>query len=1285
MPGKDPADNTGTQPANTNDGTPEQNPNQSVQPPGSGQHPGTEQSTEQLPNDPAGTHPGPARPEAAPQMGGPGQSGDLGQHNPSRRPGDAGERPGTQTPASINSGGQGVTPKKPQGPPQMPPGGNSVSGGDAPGEGAASAGGDAVKDAAGQGAKQAAASQVPGGQYADAISAQGLKDAHAQGGTSGAAEELGAQAGDVGAQALADYFSGGQASSSGVNKYVGKAGREIGKGVGKFALRWVQAHAGFLAIVLMALGGMVMTIAAVSGDDRLYPPPPTQEQCDTMPVGWCEVVYNAQKATHNKPVPVPWTVLAAMARVNTDFGNTSPYDDELRFPDREVPPWLAENFPVNEVLSSSGGGHVPYQSGSLAWGGHKNGRIPESELDTVPWDSSVWAEKTTIAALKELNEAYKKDHGGKNIAIVSAYRSYDRQVQVRADWCNRGACSNAAKPGTSNHGWGKAIDFRNFGGLKQYSHPNFKWMQKNGPRFGFHHPPNMGPNGRGPYEPWHWEYRGVVSEDSDAPATAAGMGVSAGTAAAACEAAGPQLPIGGKGNEGAGPFLASVSMQERHPRADWQDPCSAAHAIALEMAEAAFELESDGLEGRGDVEEAGDFWKTVIRHSGVVTSPSMGEKCTNVPEDVDDVDALIDLLWSCELQNAEELHVVADVTRHENGRAQYNTFSRADAEAMLLSEARSVAWEFSNFGKEVCKEAREGPQGVFPLTAQDMADVGLVQRCDPVENIQAAAKIVVKAESVPVDERTIPETAGTYWPMIGGWAELSKVMGGERDLFSHVGPRQTWVADRKCTSAVYDYLVDTVEKEEVFAELAFDTRVRGAGKFKKALKMWPTKVVKACDGSAADVALVGAKELEKFWETELGIVPSEIGEAFENPEDFFAGDLSPEQYDELFDDKGQWAEVIEESEKIKEALGEDAADKANLYQRAQGLVTWLGYRANELKEEVDELKDHSMIQRLTTTSFTNSTPPRVSDPIIPVDTWLDTIVEWAIFYGGIARPFDTHGERTGSLKLSLSGDGALYGGATVEGKVKLVLDTARKYLGVDYTLGAGNADGPTMVRINGKKVPAFDCSAFTAHAFASAGYSIGRTTADQQHVGEAVASIAEAKPGDLVFFGSPRVSHVAIYLGDDRIIHAPRTGDVVKIASVYETPSKIRRVITEQSRDGGVDAWVNQALDVLYSNGFPKGANDAKHLKTIIHYESSGNPDAVNNWDSNAKKGTPSFGLMQTIQPTFDAYALPGYKNRDDPVAQIIAGARYAQSRYKGLANVPGVKSVARGEPYVGY
>jgi SLT domain-containing protein len=68
--------------------------------------------------------------------------------------------------------------------------------------------------------------------------------------------------------------------------------------------------------------------------------------------------------------------------------------------------------------------------------------------------------------------------------------------------------------------------------------------------------------------------------------------------------------------------------------------------------------------------------------------------------------------------------------------------------------------------------------------------------------------------------------------------------------------------------------------------------------------------------------------------------------------------------------------------------------------------------------------------------------------------------------------------------------------------------------------------------------------------------------------------------------------------------------------------------------------------------------------------ESSGNPSAVNNWDSNAAAGTPSEGLMQTIQPTFDSYALSGHTDIMNPVDNIVAAVRYANATYGAFENI---------------
>lgn len=129
-----------------------------------------------------------------------------------------------------------------------------------------------------------------------------------------------------------------------------------------------------------------------------------------------------------------------------------------------------------------------------------NGRIPQDALCGVSFDTSTLLRCDAAAALEVLNEAYRADFG-RDLSVVSSYRSYDAQVSTR-----RSRGSLAATPGTSNHGRGLAVDFGGFGGLGNFGTANYRWMRANAERFGWHHPAIMRPGGGGPQEPWHWEF-----------------------------------------------------------------------------------------------------------------------------------------------------------------------------------------------------------------------------------------------------------------------------------------------------------------------------------------------------------------------------------------------------------------------------------------------------------------------------------------------------------------------------------------------------------------------------------------------------------------------------------------------------------------------------------------------------------------------------------------------------------------------------------------------------------
>ncbi|WP_267241446.1 transglycosylase SLT domain-containing protein [Streptomyces sp. PR69] len=101
-----------------------------------------------------------------------------------------------------------------------------------------------------------------------------------------------------------------------------------------------------------------------------------------------------------------------------------------------------------------------------------------------------------------------------------------------------------------------------------------------------------------------------------------------------------------------------------------------------------------------------------------------------------------------------------------------------------------------------------------------------------------------------------------------------------------------------------------------------------------------------------------------------------------------------------------------------------------------------------------------------------------------------------------------------------------------------------------------------------------------------------------------------------------------------------------------------------------LDGWIRESLAIMKKHGIP-GTYEGLHRN--IMRESSGNPNAINNWDINARNGVPSIGLLQVIKPTFDAYHVPGTaKSQYDPVANITAAANYAADRYGSIDNVNG-------------
>ena len=138
-------------------------------------------------------------------------------------------------------------------------------------------------------------------------------------------------------------------------------------------------------------------------------------------------------------------------------------------------------------------------------GDGSNGFMPASAMCLIPWGtdqigSPQYLRCDAASALTGLNDAFQAKFGAQ-IAMDLTYRSYDDQVRIRAYY---GAL--AAKPGTSNHGLGLALDVQEWPDTYGFGTPRYEWLIANGPTFGWVAPPSVRQDAPYP-EYWHFEYQ----------------------------------------------------------------------------------------------------------------------------------------------------------------------------------------------------------------------------------------------------------------------------------------------------------------------------------------------------------------------------------------------------------------------------------------------------------------------------------------------------------------------------------------------------------------------------------------------------------------------------------------------------------------------------------------------------------------------------------------------------------------------------------------------------------
>jgi peptidoglycan DL-endopeptidase CwlO len=238
-------------------------------------------------------------------------------------------------------------------------------------------------------------------------------------------------------------------------------------------------------------------------------------------------------------------------------------------------------------------------------------------------------------------------------------------------------------------------------------------------------------------------------------------------------------------------------------------------------------------------------------------------------------------------------------------------------------------------------------------------------------------------------------------------------------------------------------------------------------------------------------------------------------------------------------------------------------------------------------------------------------------------------------------------------------DGSGPGGSGATGSD--VVAAAKKYLGTPYVFGSTDPDR------------GLDCSALVQRAYSDLGIKLPRLSHEQARAGQPVASLAQAKPGDILAFDSP-VDHVAIYLGDNKMIAAPKPGDHVKIQSVYEKPTHIRRVLGD---DNALTAAQNVAAlrpaslrgdgglgGVPYADVFVRAGNkygvSPKLLAAVARVESDYNPNAI------SKAGAR--GIMQLMPST--ARGL-GVHDAFNPEQAIFGGAKLLAKNLHEFKSLP--------------
>lgn len=189
--------------------------------------------------------------------------------------------------------------------------------------------------------------------------------------------------------------------------------------------------------------------------------------------------------------------------------------------------------------------------------------------------------------------------------------------------------------------------------------------------------------------------------------------------------------------------------------------------------------------------------------------------------------------------------------------------------------------------------------------------------------------------------------------------------------------------------------------------------------------------------------------------------------------------------------------------------------------------------------------------------------------------------------------------------------------------------------------------------------------------------------ADESPANPALAAMSIRIPSTATAVGTlALVDDTGFSAADQHLTSLGKASDLAakltrQLADAQAEQARVDAVVDQ----GGLDGWIAEALRIL---DLPQSLSPS--VKRIVMNESGGNPHAVNNWDANARRGTPSQGLMQTIPSTFRHYVAPQLAGRPvtDPVANLTAGLRYMIENYGVDTVAAGGRSNSSGG-YLGY